>query len=134
LSWASTAGVRATNAFDLGDHPVQLVADDGTVSDFDEAGFEVITMGEAVNELAVFLNETNLPRRVKRPLLVVLKVSQLAFERGNPRLGEAMLEIFCAKVRYQAAGCDPNAIEAIIGSCEQVLHALEHEPRPHEQQ
>ena len=119
------AGVRVTNAFDVGSHRVLLVADDGTASDSDEVNFEVITIAEAVDELAMLVNETSLPKRVKRPLLFMLKITEAAFERENVRLGEALLQAFCSKVRFQVAHYDPEAAEELTRSCRTILEAIE---------
>jgi hypothetical protein len=118
-------GVHATNSFGLGEHAVTLVVSDGQDTGHDTVAFEVITLSDAVNELILFLTETELERRNKRPLLVTLNAAWESFEDGDLEAGVKRLRVFQQKVRAQVANSNPEAAAKLIAGAQQIIDAVE---------
>jgi hypothetical protein len=76
-------GPVVNRLFSPGVHEVRLLTDDGNSTGLGSVLFEVITAGQAVEELILAVHEANLPSYNKRPLLASLKAAVASFDRGN---------------------------------------------------
>jgi hypothetical protein len=118
-------GVRTTNEFAAGFHALLLTVDDGVDSAMGELSFDVLTPGEAVEEVVLMVNGSILPRRTKRPLLATLKACVATFDRGNMTAALNQLQAFQNKVRAQVGRSEPGLADELIGACEVIAAAVE---------
>jgi hypothetical protein len=114
-------GAVATHLFAIGAHSVQLVVSDGYDTAMAQAGFEVITHAVAVGQLMLWVDEANLARRNKQPLLATLSAAYSSFERGNLTAGLNQLSAFQNKVRAQVTRADPGLADAFLAAAQQIL-------------
>ena len=81
VNWKVFIVALATAILEVGAHAITLVVDDGNggvISNRVEV--QVITLGEAANVLIELVENTDLARQNKRPLLASLKAAVAAFE------------------------------------------------------
>jgi len=121
-----STNVVATNLLSLGTHEVLLKLDDsyplGTNSA--TASVEVITPAEAVVIVIGLLNDSNLPRNRRQPLLASLGAAAASFERGNFTSGANQLGAFQHKVRAQVMPHAPELAKELISAAQTILDAL----------
>jgi len=117
------AGVLAINSFELGSHTILLVADDGRATGSDAVSIDVITLGAAVEELILFVTETDLGRKDKRPLLATLNRVLESFEAGHLNAGVKQLGAFQMKIRAHLLKVRPAAGRRLIAAVDQLVDA-----------
>jgi hypothetical protein len=117
-------GVLTTNEFPVGPHTITLVAFDHTAHGIATVQFEIITAGQAVNELSGQVEDSNLSRKNKRPLLDKLKAAQKAFTDGNYKHGAHELEDFQKKLRGPVAHDQPDLAQALTNAAQNILDGL----------
>ncbi|HEY2950993.1 MAG TPA: Ig-like domain-containing protein [Verrucomicrobiae bacterium] len=117
-------GVQATNVLPVGPHAVTLVVYDGADHGLDTILFEIITAGRAVDELIAFVDEANLSRKDKRPLLDKLKVARKAFADGKYKHGLDELDAFQKKVQKQIGRSDPALAQELIDAAQSIIEAF----------
>jgi hypothetical protein len=117
------AGVLATNSFDLGAHTIVLLVDDGQATGSDTVTIDVITLSEAVEELLLFVSETDLRRKEKRPLLATLNRVWDSFEEGRLNTAVKQLGAFQQKVRAHLLKAKPDAGRRLLAAVEQLIDA-----------
>ena len=119
------SGVMATNGLDVGFHSVTLLVKDEESSGSDELWIEVITLGDAVDELYGVVIESDIPRKDKRPLLATLDRVWNSFEDGRLAVGVRQLEVFQKKVLAQVSGRNPETARRLIRASQQIIDAVE---------
>ncbi len=121
-----STNVVATNLLSLGTHEIVLKVDDtyplGTNTA--KVTVEVITPAEAVVIVIGLLDDSNLPRNRRQPLLASLGAAAASFERGHFTAGANQLEAFQHKVRAQVAPFAPKLAEELIRAAQTILDAL----------
>ncbi len=121
-----STNVVATNLLSLGTHKLMLTVDDthplGTNSA--TVTVEVITPAEAVVIVIGLLDDSNLPRNRRQPLLASLGVAAASFERGNFTAGANQLEAFQHKVRAQVTPFAPELAKELLSAAQTILDAL----------
>ena len=143
-SWLADGGltpiaVRAltTNCFDIGEHDVTLVVDDGTCLGMKTIHFEVVTACDLVENLISDINNSTLPRNKKRPLIDSLKKICKQFEKDKKnkfKYAIKKLEDFQKKVKKELKSYPVYSVQftaeaqAIIDgiNCAVDLHAKKH--------
>jgi hypothetical protein len=95
------AGATASVPLALGVHEIVLAVDDGRCTATNGITVEVITPCDAVEHLITKVNNSDLGRRNKRPLIASLKAACASFERGNCVSAVNQLHAFINKVRAQ---------------------------------
>ncbi|HEU0008385.1 MAG TPA: PA14 domain-containing protein, partial [Verrucomicrobiae bacterium] len=118
------AGVRVTNCFDLGEHTITLVVDDGRCTRSTSVTVDVLTGGEAVEALIAKVNDASLSRANKRPLIATLKASIASFERGSFQSAAGQLGAFINKVQAQIAPGNPDEAALFIRSAQSIIDSL----------
>jgi hypothetical protein len=115
-----------TNLLSLGTHELTLKLDDtyplGTNST--TVTVEVITPAEAVVIIIGLLDDSNLPRNRRQPLLASLGAAAASFERGNLTSGANQLEAFQHKVRAQVLPLAPRLADDLIRAAETILDTV----------
>ncbi|PYJ02240.1 MAG: hypothetical protein DME25_16550, partial [Verrucomicrobia bacterium] len=102
---------------DLGDHTIMLLVDDGHGGTATATVIvHVITAGEAVDDLVQQVDQANLERRNKRPLIASLKVGTASFDRGNFESGANQLRASQNKIRAQVAPVDAALASSLIAA------------------
>jgi hypothetical protein len=117
-------GVRATNDLEIGAHTITLAADDGTVTSTDTVAFEVITPGDAVDEIIARLENATLPRPIRRPLVATLEAAKAAFDAGDFSTGIRRLQSFQHKVEMRVTPVDPALATLLINAAQKVIDAV----------
>ncbi|HKX62335.1 MAG TPA: PKD domain-containing protein, partial [Verrucomicrobiae bacterium] len=118
-------GAIASIVLEVGTHTITLVVDDGLAMDTDVIEVNVLTAGEAVDEIIAVLNAADLGGKNKRPLNASLKAAVASFDRGNNQSGANQLEAFLNKLEAQIGRTNPVAAEALRRAVQEVLDALE---------
>jgi hypothetical protein len=101
------SGATATACLDVGSYTVRLVVDDGRCSRTADTEVEIITVGEALDELIDRVNNASLGRQNKRPFIASLKAAVASFDRGSCESGVNQLGAFLNKVRAQVSRNNP---------------------------
>jgi poly(3-hydroxybutyrate) depolymerase len=129
--WYQGTNVFSTNAVTtnllcLGTHEVTLKLDDtyplGTNTA--KVTVEVITPAEAVVIIIGLLDDANLPRNRRQPLLASLAAAAASFERGHFTPGANQLEAFQHKVRAQVMPSAPQLALDLTSAAQTILDAL----------
>jgi len=118
-------GAVVTNCFDLGEHDIMLVVDDGRCARSVSLTVEVLSACEAVEILIDKVDNADLGRRNKRPLIATLKAACASFDRGNCVSGVTQLEAFQNKVRAQIGHVDAALADEIIALTQKVLDGVD---------
>jgi hypothetical protein len=118
-------GATATACLEVGCHTVTLCVSDGLAASACSLDVCVITAGQAVEQCIDLLDNMNLERKNKRPLLASLKAATASFDRGN--IGSAMnqLKAFLNKVRAQVAPANPAGAAVLADCVRGILTAVE---------
>jgi hypothetical protein len=119
------SGAIVTNCFDLGEHDIMLVVDNGRCAGTASITVEVLSACEAVELLIDKVNNADLGRRNKRPLIATLKAACASFDRGNCVSGVNQLEAFQNKVRAQIGGVNAALADEIIALTQEVLDCID---------
>jgi len=113
-----------TACLDLGCHSITLCVSDGRAASSCNLSVCVISAGEAVEECVTLVENTDLGRKNKRPLIASLKAATAAFDRGNFTAGLNILEAFQNKVGAQIARDNPAAATALIECAQRIIDAV----------
>jgi hypothetical protein len=116
-------GATTAATLEIGEHSVTLLVDDGQASDTDTIQVQVITAGEAVEDLISMVNESSLSQKDKRPLIASLKAALASFDRGNSTSGANQLHAFQNKVRAQVSRLDDELAMALIRQAQEIIDA-----------
>jgi len=119
------SGAIVTNCFDLGEHAITLVVDDGRCTRTASLTVEVLSACEAVEALIDKVNNADLGRRNKRPLIASLKAACASFDRGSCVSGVNQLEAFQNKVRAQISRENPALADEINALVQKLLDSID---------
>ena len=114
-----------TNSFEVGFHTITLVVSDEQAVGSDTLLVEIITLGDAVDELYGVLIESEIDRKHKRPLLATLERVWESFEDGRLKAGVRQLRAFQLKVRAQVSPKHSALGRRLIGASQQIIDAVE---------
>ena len=102
------ANAVVTNCFELGTHTILLTATDPKgASNTDTLTIEVVTAPLAVELLMEKINESLIPRRIKRELSATLRIALTHSKENRLRLTQTSLSAFERKVRAQVVAGYP---------------------------
>jgi hypothetical protein len=118
-------GVVADALLEVGEHSIALIVGDGQASDTDTIQLQVITAGEAVEELISTLNQTGISLQIKRPLIATMKAAVAALDRGQSTSGANQLVAFQNKVRAQVGRVDADLARSLIEAAQEIIDALQ---------
>ena len=79
------------------------------------------TPGMAVGQLMLWVNDSGLGTRNKRPLLATLFAALASFDRGNVTSGANQLAAFQNKVRAQVARIDAELANELIATAQRII-------------
>ncbi|HEU0010770.1 MAG TPA: PKD domain-containing protein, partial [Verrucomicrobiae bacterium] len=121
------SGAILTYCFELGTYTVMLMVDDGHCPTPVTASLtvEVLSAGEAVELLIDKVNNADLGRRNKRPLIASLKAAIASFDRGSCVSGVNQLEAFQNKVRAQIGRENSALADEIIALAQKILDSID---------
>ena len=118
------AGVTTTNCFDVGEHTITLVVDNGLCARSASVTVTVLTAGEAVEDLIAKVNGASLSRANKRPLIATLKAAIASFERGSFESAVGQLGAFTNKVRAQIEPANPDEAALFTRCAQSILDSV----------
>jgi hypothetical protein len=118
-------GAVANNCLELGTHHVVLLVDDGRCSGSASVTVEVLTAGEAVDALIDDVNNADLGRSNKRPLIASLKAAIASLDRGSCESGKNQLHAFVNKVRAQIARSNPAVAADLTSLATAIIDAID---------
>jgi hypothetical protein len=119
------SGAIATFCFELGEHDIMLMVDDGRCTATVSLTVEVLSAGEAIEVLIDKVDNADLGRRNKRPLIATLKAAIASFDRGSCVSGVNQLEAFQNKVRAQIGHENSALADEIIALAQKILDGIE---------
>jgi hypothetical protein len=117
-------GALATNCLPVGTYEIMLMVDDGHCSATASVNVEIITPCEAVEEIIMAVDNADLDRRNKRPLIATLKAACASFDRGSCLSGVGQLQAFQNKVRAQLSRSNPAVADDLIALAERVIGCI----------
>jgi hypothetical protein len=120
-------GLLATNVFADGTYVILLRVSDHESADTDAITLEIISPGEAVEDLIALVEEAAFPRARKRPLVATLKAALVSLDHGKTSSGLNQLQAFEHKVRAQAAIVDSTSAPVLIDRVSRLVGILESE-------
>ena len=84
----------------------------------------MITTGEAVELCATQVDQADLDRKNKRPLIASLKAAVASSDRGSLESAMGQLGAYQNKVHAQIGRSNPAAAQALISLSQQVIDAI----------
>ena len=118
------SSVKTTNCFPVGEHTITLLVDDGRCVASANTNLQVLTACEAVEDLIMTVNNSNLARKNKRPLIASLKGACSSFERHGHRSGKNQIHAFINKVRAQVSRANPAEAALFTSLAQSIIDAL----------
>jgi hypothetical protein len=113
-----------TNCLPLGCHTLTLIVSDGSGVCRTDLDVCVITPGEAVEGCIALVEQTDVTRRNKRPLIATLKAAAASFDRGSLTSGVNQLGAFQNKVRAQIGKDNPAEAQMFSDTVQKILDAI----------
>jgi len=117
-------GAVVTNCLSLGCHTLTLTVSDGQDSCTTTLSLCAISTCEAVEQCVALVDNANLGRKNKRPLIASLKAACASFDRGSFDSGVGQLGAFLNKVRAQVSRDYPNEARAFTDCVQNILDAV----------
>jgi hypothetical protein len=118
------SGALANVCLPVGCHTITMTASDGRDRCHQFLDVCVVTPSEACEQLIQLVENTDVERKNKRPLIVSLKAAKAAFDREGTHVGAQMLVVFQYKVRAQIARNNPAEADLLTDAANDVLNAL----------
>jgi hypothetical protein len=126
LSFAT--GITTSIPLEIGTHTILLSVTDDNIpvaaTGMDSLTIDVITSGEAIEELITSINESTVSRSNKRPFIATLKAAAASAERGQAHTTANQLNAFQNKVLAQVATENPVEAAAWIRASQAIVDAL----------
>ena len=119
------AGTIVTACLTPGCHDITMIVSDGVDRCHQFLDVCVITPSEACEQLIMLVENTQVERKNKRPLIVSLKAAKAAFDRDGIHVGGQMLQVFQQKVRAQIARNNPAEAAMFNQAAQDVIDAVE---------
>lgn len=131
-AWSANGAVFASgavrsNLLAIGAYSIALTVSDGLATDIANITVEVIDAASAVEALIVIIEQSNLPRRSKRPIIASLKAAALALAQDRT-VGLNQLQSTQAKIERQIAPDDPALAALLNDAIQQIIDALSAAP------
>ncbi len=135
-------GVLATNILSVGSHAISLVVNDGALNDTNTITVEVITPCQAVSELEVMVQATQVPRKKIRSLVEELRDACAALGHGfrsgaenhREQLRKAIQELrdFQNEVSEKDTRLDQAIAALLVATAQEIIDAIS-QPQQHQQ-
>jgi hypothetical protein len=117
------SGATANVTLPVGEHTITLRVSDGIATATDTITIRVVTPAEAVELLIMTVDQVDLGRKNKRPMIATLKASVAAFDRGSTGAAVNQLEAFQNKVHAQVA--DEDLANSLIEAAQAIIDAVQ---------
>lgn len=121
---AFATGVVATSSLSVGEHTLQLLVSDGTVTVTNSFALEVITGAEAVESLANLVADSGLPQGKRQPLCAMLRRAAHAFDTEHVSSGIHHLEMIQDHIRRWIAPDDAELAAQWIWIAQEIIDAF----------
>jgi len=125
LDTPTLTGPVVNDCFDLGCHTIALAVSDGKAVSRCSTTLCVITASDGVEKCIDLLDNADLGRKNKRPLIASLKAAAASFDRGDFVPGVNQLEACQNKIRAQIAPSNPAAAAALTACIQQIVDAVD---------
>jgi hypothetical protein len=120
------AGAIVPVCLPVGCHTVDLIVSDGTSQCRSSFEICVITPSEAMEEIIALVDDSDLGRTNKRPLIASLKAAAASYDRdGHIHTAANQLNAFKNKVRAQVAKSNPATAAVLTEAVDQLLEAID---------
>lgn len=117
-------GVVAVVALPVGVHPVELVVDDGLLTDRDALTVEVLSPAQAVARLISAVEAAPIRPLRKLALMIPLRLAREFFERNRFVAGVVQLEIFKRQLQRLVAVDDPILASQLTAEAQAIIAAV----------
>ena len=119
------SGLVTSNCLELGTYTIMLVVTDPQgLAGTESLIIDVLTAGEATDELITFIDQSQIARSVKRPFFATLKSAIVAADRGQNVVAANLLHAFQNKVRAQIAPSDATLARELTRMAQEIIDAL----------
>jgi hypothetical protein len=119
------SGIQITTCLEVGTHTIRLaVTDPGNLTGNDTLTIDVLSAGEAIEELIDEINNSTIARSNKRPFIASLKAAEASTDRGNNTSAANQLHALQNKLRAQVAKSDPEEAARWIALIQDIIDAL----------
>ncbi len=108
----------------VGQHTIVLEVSDGQCTASDQILVRVILASEAVEELIMRVQDSDVARKNKRPFIATLKAAAASLDRGNLNSAFGQLNAFRNKVRAQIQRTDPDVAAEWIQIADSLMQAV----------
>jgi hypothetical protein len=122
------SGAVVVNCLEAGNHHVTLAVDDGRCTVLADVVVDVITPGEAVEELATKTSQANIERKNKRPLIASLRAATASFDRESWQSGQNQLRAYINKMRVLVAHGQAATGQELIDLAQQIIDQVQASP------
>ncbi|HMJ65941.1 MAG TPA: LamG-like jellyroll fold domain-containing protein, partial [Candidatus Binatia bacterium] len=117
-------GVSNRVSLAVGSHEITLIVSDGEDTASDSVELQVVTIEDVIDVLVILVEDTELPRKSKRPLIDTLKQVNRALEGDRPGVAINKLEQFQQKTAAQIGPVNQECADLLINAAQQVIDAL----------
>jgi hypothetical protein len=119
------SGAVVTTCLAAGCHTIVLNVSDGTLNCQQQLDVCVVTPSEMVEQLITLVENTQVSRNNKRPLIVSLKAAKAAFESDGWSVGGQMLAVFQHKVKAQISRNNPAEAAMFDAAAGAIIRAIQ---------
>jgi hypothetical protein len=123
---AFSSRMVSTSVLPVGSYTITLTVSDGASTSTDTLLVDIITTGQAVQELMLLVDDSSLARTAKRPLMAILQVAADCLGQGDhmqPCLNQ--LAAFQNKVRAQIGRTDAALADALMQAAQGIINAAD---------
>lgn len=121
------SGESATVCLDVGEAQTitLVVTDPQGATGTDSIVVDVVSAGDAIEELIGKVNDSSVTRKNKRPFIASLKAAAASADRGNAVSAQGQLHAFQNKTRAQIARDNPDDAQCWIRWAQMIIDALQ---------
>jgi hypothetical protein len=130
FDWVERGTTIATGAivihrFRAGSHPISLIVSDGSLKSTNSIVIQVITVGQAIEDLMQTVERAPLSRKETQSLVQELTTALRAVDRGNFETGIHHLSAFLREVNQHLARRDSATAKVLQRSAQEIIASLE---------
>ena len=126
IRFQARSRIQITACLEIGTHTIKLaVSNPCHLTGYDTLTLDVLSAGEAMEELIDEINNSTIARSNKRPFIASLKAAEASTDRGNNTSAANQLHALQNKLRAQVAKDNPAEAARWIELTQAIIDALE---------